>query len=108
MAHAAFHPIHGATVSLAVTAASATVALVGAGKGAFQVRIVNTGTKAAFFRRGLSGAEVALVASDAILLPGAIEVFTFISSPETPVTHLAAICAGADSTTLYATVGEGL
>lgn len=86
----------GATVTLAVTTASADVALT---PGNSCIRVVNAGTSLAFFRTG--GATQTAVITDTPLLPNSMEIF---SIPNT-TSHFAAI--GAAATTLYVTVGEG-
>lgn len=86
----------GATVTLAVTTASANVQIAA---GFNVIRVVNAGTGLAFFRTGTSS-QTALI-TDTPILPNSMEIF---SVPEN-TTNFGAI--GAATTTLYVTVGEG-
>ena len=96
-----FTPI-GATVNLAVTSGSASVARTLAGHlGGAEVRLANTGTTLCFVEFGAS--TVTATTSGSIpILPGTAEVFGV--SPL--ATHVAALTA-AGTTTLYVTTGRG-
>jgi hypothetical protein len=95
----------GATVSLAVTTASASVALTGAaGKGKQQVRLYNAGTALIFYKIGASG--VAAAVTDVPLPAGMVEVITVLDAGGS-ARFIAAI-AGTGTATLYATVGQGI
>lgn len=92
---------YGATETLAVTVATANVALTVPGRPIpFNVRVFNDGAATMFIAFGESG----VVATTASLpIPsGAVEVFSV--NPAT--THIAAITA-VGTTTLYATSGRG-
>jgi len=100
-----FSPLAGATVTLAVGAASSSVALAGPPSGSFQVRIHNAGSATAFVRFG--GADVEASAGGDLPVPaGAVEVLTLDNPARDPVTHAAAITV-TGSATLYVTPGRG-
>lgn len=61
----------------------------------------NVGTKLCFVKLGTSG--VTATTADFPLQPAGI-----VSLDQSSNTHIAAICGGSDSTTLYATVAAGL
>ena len=97
-----FSPI-GATVSLAVTSTTGSVALTSVGTAPVtkSVRIYNAGTATAFFTFGIS--DVVAVAATSMPIPsGGIE--TFELGPN--VTHAAAITSSGTATA-YFTVGRG-
>jgi hypothetical protein len=97
----AFAPA-GNTVSLAVTTATARVALTApATAGAYQVRLYNAGTATAFVTFGTVTAN-GVVATSMPIPSGGIEVFSVAST----VTHVAAITSSGTAT-LYATTGYG-
>jgi hypothetical protein len=93
----------GATVNLAVTTTTGSVALTAVGsQGGMEVRLYNAGTATVFVNFGIS--TVAATAAAGFPLPaGAIEIF----SVGPGVTHVAAITA-ASTATLYATSGRGI
>lgn len=92
-----------ASATLDATDVSSTPTQTNAGPsgGASVMRIVNAGPNTAFIRFGV-GAQTA-VATDMPILAGTVEVFT--KSPL--VDTVAAICAAAQTATLYITCGEG-
>jgi hypothetical protein len=97
----AFTP-KGATVSLAVTAATGRVALTApGGSGGSDVRLYNAGGATVFVAFGNSAVEAAITSMP--IPSGAVEVFS--AGPGS--THVAAITA-AGTATLYATTGRGL
>lgn len=114
-----FAPSGLPTVTLAVTATTGNVALgnraatsqdasptpdgEGTFPGGFSVRVMNGGTKTMFVTFGGS-TVTATVAAGTPMLAGTAEVFTV--NPN--ATYIAAICGGSDSTTLYATTGQGI
>ncbi len=65
------------------------------------IRFFNAGTKIAFVRVGV-GAQTALT-TDMPLAPGVVEVFSKAFADDS----VGAICGGSDTTTVYATCGEG-
>jgi len=96
-----FTPV-GATVVLAVTTASASVARTSIGlPGGAILRIANIGTTVAFVEFGTSSVTASLSTSFPVL-PGTVESFGI--NPQ--ATHVAAITAGG-STTLHLTTGLG-
>lgn len=97
----AFTP--GATVTLAVVAASISGAL-GLPSGNRQVLITSPagGTQVTVFIRFGNSAVVA-TAADTPILPGTAQIFSIGSS----VTHIAAFGSAAGPTALYATTGHG-
>lgn len=91
----------GGTATLAVTAASSSVALP-AGYTFGQVMITNApDSSTAFIAFGDS--SVTATTTDTPILPSAA--YTFTISPD--VTHMAGICAGAGTATVYVTRGQG-
>ncbi len=103
----AFRPVTGGTVSLAVTATSASAALPSTGGGGTKsVRVHNAGTATAFVRFSDDSVAVAVL-TDMPIPSGATEMFTVIDR-DGAVNHIAAIAAGAGTATVYATVGEGI
>lgn len=114
-----FAPELPPTVTLAVTATTGNVALgnlaatsqdasptpqgFGTYVGGFTVRVVNSGTKTAFLNFGGSSVTATVAAGVPIL---AATVAKFTLNPKS--TTMAAICGGSDSTTLYATTGQGI
>lgn len=102
-----FHPVPVSTVSLAATSTSGYVAFtVGMPTGRCQVRVANPGTKVAFIRPVALSSEAALV-SDIPILPGAVEVIS-VNNNKNTFTGFTGITAGADTTTLYFTLGQGI
>lgn len=90
----------GLTVTLPATATTSNVALAAGPSG--QVMITNAPDSAvAFIAFGDSTVEAALANSTPIL-PSAAYMFSIGSA-----THMAAICAGAGTATVYATRGNG-
>jgi hypothetical protein len=90
----------GATTNLAVTSSSARAAIAGNGN---TILICNKGTDTAFIKIGDSA--VAAATTDWPVLGGSY--LTFSRNPDT-ATHIAAICAGSDTTDISAMAGEGL
>lgn len=90
-----FTPASTASISVTATSASASVVA-----GCQQVRMYNSGTKDCYVRWGV-GAQTA-VTTDMPLKAGTVEYFTkgFADT-------VAAICGGADTTTLLITSGAG-
>lgn len=89
------------TVTLAVTAASSRIALDVGPSG--QVMITNAPDSAlAFIKFGDSTVTAAV--TDTPILPSACYVFSV--GPD--VTHIAGICAGAGTATVYTTRGQGI
>jgi hypothetical protein len=90
-------------VSSTPSVSSATPAFVGAASGGHSVmRIVNAGPNTAFIRFGV-GAQTA-VTTDMPLMAGMSELFSKAADTNT----VAAICASAQTATVYITCGEGL
>lgn len=92
-----FNP--GPTVSLAVTAATANVALPDVAKEQIMLSTL-PGDSPCFVKFGLSGVTTAV--TDTPILPGGVYIFSI--NPR--VTHIAAITA-TGTATLYATTGSG-
>jgi hypothetical protein len=98
-----FSPILGDTATLAVTQTTGSVAMVvpaAVPLGALNVRIYNAGANVAFIQMGSS--SVVATTAKMPIPPGAVEVFSLAGN-----THIAAICAGGLTTTLYFTAGHG-
>ncbi len=103
-----FVPNDASTVTISATATNATTALVNPGKGPYQVRLYNSGFKTVFIRFGTSNAVTAAL-TDIPVPPGALEIITLEGGvPASPITHVAAICAATEVTTLYVTTGFGI
>jgi hypothetical protein len=97
-----FTPL-GASVSLAVTTTTGSVALTAVGdQGGMEVRLYNAGSATVFVNFGIS-TVVATTAAGFPLPSGAIEIFTVGPA----VTHVAALTASGTAT-LYATSGRGI
>jgi hypothetical protein len=92
--------VKGNTVNLAVTNASARVAVTRPGVGIQSIRLTNIGTQNIFITIGTSTVTSA-VATGFPMLPNTVE--TFMLDKES--THIAAI-ADASGSTLYVTTGE--
>lgn len=92
----------GATATLAVTATTSNVALP-AGYNFGQVMITNAPDSSTAFISFGDDAVVATVAASTPILPSAA--YTFTIGPD--VTHMAGICAGAGTATVYVTRGQG-
>jgi len=90
----------GPTETLAVTAATASVALPLGLSG--QVMITNAPDSALAFI-AFGDASVEATVNDTPILPSAAYIFTI--GPD--ATHIAGICAGAGTATIYATRGQG-
>ena len=95
------------TVTISATSSTSTTALTSPAKGLFQVRLYNAGTKVVFVRFGTSGSVVAAI-TDIPIPPGALEVMSLEGNTSAPITHIAAICAATETTTLYVTTGIGI
>jgi Na+/serine symporter len=95
-----FRP-QGATVNLAVTTTTGSVALTASANSSKEVRLYNRGTVEVFVTFGAS-TVTATTTTSMPLAPGAAEVFG-VASDET---HVAAITASGTAT-LYATTGRG-
>lgn len=96
--HKTFMPTDADTVSIAATITSARVAL---DQYSSVVRVQNKGPGEVFIQFG-SGTVVSTTAKMGIA-SGATETFT-----KGAATHVAAVCAGADTATVRFTNGEGL
>jgi hypothetical protein len=92
--------VKGATVNVAVTAASQALAITRPGVGTQSVRIANIGTQTIFIVFGISTAT-ATVAAGMPMLANTAETFTI----ENEVTTVAVI-AGNTGSTMYVTTGE--
>jgi hypothetical protein len=104
-----FSPDFANTKSISATSTSANVAIAAVdfntgtlGQGYNVMRIVNAGPNTVFLRWGTASTTTAL-ATDMPMLAGTVEVFT--NSPDT--SYVAAICASAQTATVYITCGEG-
>jgi hypothetical protein len=101
----AFSPASNATATLAVTATSGNVALPSVPADG-SLKITNAGTKTMFVRLGTANTVAAVVpsgsAGDMPVLAG-----TSVVIDRGNTSWIAAICGGADTTTLYATAGQG-
>ncbi len=96
----AFRPQPAATVSLAVTSVTGSVALVG---NATVYRLFNAGTANVFIEFGTS-TITAVLATAMPLAAGATE---FIRAPTANTAPYVAALTSAGTATLYATAGEG-
>ena len=105
--NAPFHWLEDATVDLAVTQTSGAAKLLRMPTGPTQVRVANSGAKVARIRKGVS-ASVTALATDMPILPGSVEVLTVLNDEKAPITHIAAICASGETTTLSFTTGAGV
>lgn len=93
-----FMPTDADTVSISASSTSARVAL---DQNSSAVRVYNAGPGVAFITFG--GSSVTSTVNRLPVPVGAVEKFT-----KGGTTHVAAICAGADTATLRFTNGEGL
>lgn len=92
---------NGATVNLAVTTSTGSVALTGVGNGG-NVRVYNAGSATIFINFGTS--TVTATTAAGIPIPsGAIEIYSVGAS----ITHVAAITASSTATA-YFTTGQGV
>ena len=98
-----FKPFGGcASTTLAVTQTSANVAIPGPEARGLTLLISNVGSAWAYIRTGESGVT-ADTAAGMPIGPGTTQSLDLSDS-----THLAAICATGQTTTLYLTPGEGM
>ena len=90
------------TIDATDVSSTPTPANAGPSGGKAVMRVVNAGPNTAFIRWGV-GAQTALT-TDMPVLAGTVELFTKSEDTDT----VAAICASAQTATLYVTCGEGL
>lgn len=103
-ARSAFVPNTAATVNLSATSTTGRVALVGIGP---NVMLYNDGPNTVFVEQGDS--TVTASATTGMPIPqGAWVMLGRVKAGTTaPSTHVAGICASAQTATLYATTGDG-
>lgn len=92
-------PSPGGTVTLSVTSTSSnSLITVPTGNVKQKLKLTNGGSKTCFVRLGVNNSVAALVASDMPVLAGESQIIDAGA-----YTYIAAICGGADTTTLYVT-----
>lgn len=105
-----FFPNFAKTVELAVSAVTGNVPISrgSVGDASQQLRVANIGTKTCWIEFGSTSVAATLPAGatpgSMPLLAGTSEIYTV---PAASCTNVAAICTGADTTTLHVTSGNG-
>lgn len=103
-----FHWLEAATVTISASAVNAVGALLKMPTGQTQIRVYNKGPNVAFIRKGTDSSATAVAATDLPIGPGVTEILTLSNLPASPITHVAAICAAAETATVYITTGAGI